>query len=108
MLAMRAAAKVYTLVPTFARRAIMTKTAKVFTTGGSQAVRLPAEFRFEGDVVYVRRDSRTGDVVLSARPRTSWQEFMALREQLGPLPDDFLADRRQSTQTRDPLEGWRE
>ena len=33
----------------------MTK-AKLFTTGGSQAVRLPAEFRFEGDEVEIRRD----------------------------------------------------
>ena len=35
----------------------MTK-AKLFMTGGSQAVRLPAEFRFEGDEVDIRRDSR--------------------------------------------------
>jgi antitoxin VapB len=39
--------------------------AKLFTHGGSQAVRLPKEFRFEGHEVYVRR---VGDeVVLSAR-----------------------------------------
>ena len=42
----------------------MTK-AKLFITGGSQAVRLPAEFRFEGNEVDIRRDSTTGDVVLS-------------------------------------------
>lgn len=86
----------------------MTRTAKLFTTGGSQAVRLPAEFRFTGDTVYVRRDDSTGDVILSSRPRSTWQEFMSVRAQLGPLPDDFLADRQQSTQTRDPLEGWKE
>lgn len=86
----------------------MTKTAKLFTTGGSQAVRLPAEFRFDGDQVYVRRDERTGDVILSTRPRSTWAEFMALRAELGPLPEDFLTDRHQSTQTRDPLEGWKE
>ena len=39
--------------------------AKLFMIGGSQAVRLPAEFRFEGDEVEIRRDSVTGDVVLS-------------------------------------------
>lgn len=40
--------------------------AKVFVHGGSQAVRLPEEFRFEGTEVFVRR---VGDeVVLSARP----------------------------------------
>jgi virulence-associated protein VagC len=36
----------------------MTK-AKLFTTGGSQAVRLPAEFRFEGSEVDIRRDPVT-------------------------------------------------
>lgn len=41
-------------------------TAKLFTHGGSQAVRLPKEFRFEGQEVYVRR---VGDeVVLSGKP----------------------------------------
>ncbi len=35
-----------------------TKAAKLFTNGGSQAVRLPAEFRFTvADEVYVRRDA---------------------------------------------------
>jgi len=84
----------------------MTKTAKLFTTGGSQAVRLPAEFRFDGTEVYVRRDDTTGDVILSSQPGTSWSEFMALRAALGPLPADFLADRQQPTQDRDPLRGW--
>lgn len=32
------------------------KTASVFWTGRSQAVRLPKEFRFEGDTVLVRRE----------------------------------------------------
>ncbi len=41
------------------------KKAKLFNNGGSQAVRLPAEFRFDGDFVYVRRDERSGDVILS-------------------------------------------
>ena len=84
------------------------KIAKVFTTGGSQAVRLPAEFRFSTDQVYVRRDERTGDVILSTRPRSNWSEFMAVRKDLGPLPEDFLADRQQDSETRDPLQGWNE
>jgi antitoxin VapB len=46
----------------------MTKTAKLFRNGRSQAVRLPSEYRFEGSEVYVRRDSATGDVILSRRP----------------------------------------
>jgi antitoxin VapB len=84
---------------------VTVKRAKLFSNGGSQAVRLPVEFRFEGDHVYVRRDERTGDIILSSRPRSTWAEFMALRAALG-IPVDFLADRRQPAETRDPFEGW--
>ena len=42
-----------------------TRIAKLFKNGSSQAVRLPAEFRFEGNEVYATRDELTGDVVLS-------------------------------------------
>ncbi len=31
------------------------KTAKLFMNGRSQAVRLPKEFRFEGDEVYIKK-----------------------------------------------------
>lgn len=82
-----------------------TRRAKLFTSGGSQAVRLPAEYRFEASEVYVHRDGLTGDVILSSRPRSSWDEFEALRAELGPLPADFLADREQPSETRDPLRG---
>ena len=51
------------------------KVAKLFRNGGSQAVRLPAEFRFEGDEVYVRRDETTGDVTLSKKTEKTRQEF---------------------------------
>ncbi len=60
----------------------------------SQAVRLPAEFRFDNsDEVYIRRDAVTGDVILSAR-RTSnaWRFFFALRDQ-AEVPADFMNDR---------------
>ena len=43
----------------------MPHTAKLFRNGRSQAVRLPAEYRFQGSEVYVRRDPATGDVILS-------------------------------------------
>jgi antitoxin VapB len=67
----------------------MTKTAKVFKTGRSQAVRIPAEFRFETDEVFIRRDDASGDVILSRRP-TSWQEVFDLFDKAG-VPDDFLS-----------------
>lgn len=69
----------------------MAKVAKLFTNGGSQAVRLPAEFRFSGEEVYVRRDPLTGDVVLSSKP-DNWAAFFALRGAVAPLLD-FLAER---------------
>ena len=52
-------------------------TAKLFRNGRSQAVRLPARFRFEGaDEVFV---SKVGDkVVLSAKP-SSWDDFFDAR-----------------------------
>ena len=37
----------------------MTKTAKLFTNGGSQAIRLPKEFRFPGKEVSIRK-TKTG------------------------------------------------
>ena len=70
----------------------MTDTAKLFVTGRSQAVRLPREYRFEGEEVFIRRDPVTGDVVLSRRP-DSWQGFL---EQAGrtAVPSDFMDDRK--------------
>ena len=70
----------------------MSKTAKLFRNGRSQAVRLPSEFRFEGSEVYVRRDPATGDVILSRRPE-SWKEFFEMMKNV-PVSDDFMADRK--------------
>jgi antitoxin VapB len=70
----------------------MPRTAKLFRNGRSQAIRLPAEFRFEGSEVYVRRDPTTGDVILSRRPE-SWKDFFELMKTID-VPDEFLADRR--------------
>ena len=58
-------------------------TAKLFKNGRSQAVRLPAEFRFEGDEVLIRRDPVTGEVVLSPHNR-KFEEWVKLRDQLLP------------------------
>ena len=67
------------------------KTARLFANGGSQAVRLPAEFRFEGDEVFVRKDERTGDVILSKKaPWATWQSYLRLR---GGVPGNFMAER---------------
>jgi antitoxin VapB len=70
----------------------MPQMAKVFMTGRSQAVRLPAEFRFQTDEVHIRRDPVSGDVILSARPG-NWQGFLAAVRAVEGPPDDFMAER---------------
>jgi antitoxin VapB len=56
----------------------------LFKYGRSQAVRLPAAFRFDGDEVFIRRDPTTGDVILSAKPRSFDRLFRRPREGQGP------------------------
>ncbi|KAF0163138.1 MAG: SpoVT / AbrB-like protein [Rhodocyclaceae bacterium] len=64
-------------------------TAKLFKNGRSQAVRLPAEFRFEGDEVLIRRDPDTGDVILSPRNR-KFSDWLKLRDKLiAEAPEEF-------------------
>jgi antitoxin VapB len=70
----------------------MPRTAKLFRNGRSQAVRLPADFRFDGSEVFIRQDPSTGDVILSRRPE-SWESFFALTQHVG-VPEDFMSDRR--------------
>lgn len=84
------------------------RTAKLFQTGRSQAVRLPAEFRFEGNEVFIRRDPGTGDVILSRRPG-NWDSFLEAIEGL-EVPKGFLskAERKQTQKLRDPLQDWSE
>ncbi|MET0273042.1 MAG: AbrB/MazE/SpoVT family DNA-binding domain-containing protein [Phenylobacterium sp.] len=65
------------------------KTAKLFTHGGSQAVRLPKEFRFDGGEVRIRKE---GDKVI-LEPVTRdfsqlWADLDRLAEAAGePFPD---------------------
>ncbi len=82
----------------------MSQVAKLFVNGRSQAVRLPAAFRFDGSEVYIRQDSATGDVILSRKPE-SWDDFFALQKNLN-VPDDFLTNERdQTTDSRDVFSG---
>jgi antitoxin VapB len=56
--------------------------AKLFTHGGSQAVRLPKEFRFEGTQVHVRRVGN--EVVLSELPPANLQALLEALEDFEP------------------------
>lgn len=67
----------------------MANTAKLFMNGRSQAVRLPSEFRFEGNEVEIRKDPKTGDVILSQQPK-DWDSFFKLLKKVGPVEDEFM------------------
>jgi len=88
-------------------------TAKLFANGASQAVRLPAEFRFEGTEVFIRRDPRSGEVILSPKTRKRWADFAALRDELHSAlvqegEGDYVPERPGKAHGRDPFEGWDE
>lgn len=82
--------------------------AKLFTNGRSQAVRLPASFRFDTKEVFIRQDPVTGDVILSRKP-ADWEGFFAALKDV-VVPDDFLDEKEcgQAAAERDPFAGWRE
>ncbi len=65
------------------------KTAKLFKSGRSQAVRLPKEFRFEGSQVYVKR---MGSAVVLLPEMHTWD---VLFEACEGFSEDFMADRNQ-------------
>lgn len=65
----------------------MTQTAKLFTTGRSQAVRLPKKYRFDGTEVFIRKEGE--NVILSPRPE-SWEAFFSSEEK---PTEDFMAER---------------
>ena len=65
-------------------------TAKLFTNGRSQAVRLPKEFRFEGNEVGIKK---IGDIVLLIPNNNDWSGFI---ESINMFSDDFMEFDRNS------------
>ncbi len=62
--------------------------AKLFTNGGSQAVRLPKAYRFDGSYVYVRREGSA--VILEPAVPPSWPAgFWEHLAEMGPVTEDF-------------------
>lgn len=62
------------------------KTAKIFRSGNSQAVRIPKEFQLEGDEVEIQKKGKS----LVLRPkRKSWSSLV---ESLAKFTEDFMAN----------------
>ena len=65
------------------------KVAKLFQNGQSQAVRLPKEFRFSGNQVYIKR---IGDAVVLLPEKPLWDSLL---DALPAFSDDFMSERNQ-------------
>lgn len=64
-------------------------TAKIFPNGRSQAVRLPKEFRFDSDEVFI---TRLGSAVVLLPKKGSWDVMF---DALDGFTDDFMEQRKQ-------------
>ena len=62
-------------------------TAKLFKNGKSQAVRLPKEYRFDDDKVYIKK---IGDLVLLIPYGKEWEIFM---NGINGFSEDFKVER---------------
>ena len=78
----------------------MVDTARLFVNGRSQAVRLPKEFRFEGDRVYVKR---VGNAVVLLPYSGSWE---GLFQSLDAFSDDFMEEGRGQPAGEDEREAF--
>ena len=74
-------------------------TAKLFENGRSQAVRLPKEYRFNGDEVAI---NKVGDIVILMPKENKWSAFL---NSLELFADDFMSDGREqpAVQEREAL-----
>ena len=64
------------------------KTARLFLNGRSQAVRLPKEYQFSGEDVYIQK---VGEAVILFPVDKEWEVFM---HGLNNFSDDFMSEGR--------------
>ena len=77
----------------------MIETAKVFTNGGSQAIRLPKSCRFQEDEVSIQR---IGDITIIIPKGNKWSSMI---KSLDMFTEDFMEDRGDTlkVETRESL-----
>ena len=68
------------------------QTAKIFANGRSQAVRLPKDYRFTGDDVFIKK---IGKMVVLLPKDDPWSSFV---NSLDQFTDDFMINRDQPNQ----------
>ena len=89
----------------------MLATAKVFTNGHSQAIRLPKAFRVDVDEMWIARNEVTGEITLKPKDTETLRKrrLDALMAAItdNPLPGDFLSDgSRQNHSPQNPFADW--
>ena len=89
----------------------MLATAKVFTNGHSQAIRLPKAFRVDVDEMWIARNEATGEITLKPKAAETLRQrrldalMAAIAE--NPLPDNFLSDAsRLNNPPKNPFADW--
>jgi antitoxin VapB len=74
-------------------------TAKLFKNGQSQAVRLPKDYRFDGDEVFIKK---SGNAVVLLPEKDSWDSLASSLKRFTP---EFMANRSQP-RNKDKRESW--
>jgi len=89
----------------------MLPTAKVFTNGHSQAIRLPKAFRVDVEEMWIARNEITGEITLKPKDTVELRRrrldtlMTAIAE--NPLPDSFLSDTsRENAPPKNPFADW--
>ncbi len=82
----------------------MIATAKIFTTGNSQAIRLPKAFRLDTEEVWI---SKSSDGILTIQPKPKKDELEAFLAELRAMPptEEFLQPRDDAPRPS-PFEEW--
>ena len=83
----------------------MLATAKVFTTGNSQAIRLPKAFRVDAREVWITKDESTGEITLKPKPAPDALEAFFAELKALPTTDEFMPPRDDAPRPS-PFEDW--
>ena len=81
-------------------------TAKVFTTGNSQAIRLPKAFRVNVAEMWITKNEVSGEITLKPKPERDDLEAFFAQLSAMPVTEEFLLPRDDSY-SPDPFEGWK-
>jgi antitoxin VapB len=84
--------------------------AKVFSTGNSQAVRLPKAFRVDVQEMWIVKNPETGEITLKPKNENQRQQnldtlFRMIADE--PCAEDFVPV-RETNDSRNPFEQWAE